>query len=250
VKSILANNLITKYEDEGEGHVILILHGWRRSMSDFDEITKILKNNYRIIRVDLPGFGETQMPSKTWKLDDYVDFIKSFIEKLEIKPYTLVGHSFGGRIIIKGTAEKKLEAEKIILISAAGVKMDAFRKKIFQLLAKIGDIVSYIPPLIFVRKKLKHKFYKIIDSDYLESGNMKEVFKAVIEEDLTSFAKEIKKDTLLIWGDKDIQTPLKDGKFLNSLIADSRLEIIPNCGHFVHQEEPQKVADIISNFVR
>lgn len=247
---ILINDLVTEYKDEGNGLVLLMLHGWWRDISDFDGITEILKNSYRIVRVNLPGFGGAQRPQKTWNLNDYVDFVKNFIEKLEINPNVLIGHSFGGRIIIKGIGESKLRAEKIILISAAGVKMNVFRKMVFQFLAKIGDIVSYIPPLIFIRRKLKNKFYKIIGSDYLESGNMKEIFKAVVEENLTIFAKQIKKETLLIWGDKDIQTPLKDGKLLHSLIQNSKIEIIENTGHFVCLEEPQKVANLIKDFVR
>src|SRR3990167_2426421 len=250
---ILINNLVTEYEDVypngeagREGKTILMLHGWWRDMSDFDKITEILKNNYRVVRLDLPGFGGTEMPLKTWKLDDYVNFVKSFILKLEIKPEVLLGHSFGGRIIIKGVGENKLEAGKLVLVAAAGVKVDVFRKKIFQLLAKIGDVVSFIPPLIFVRRKLKNKFYKIIGSDYLESGNLKEIFKAVVEEDLATFAKKIKKETLFIWGEKDMATPLKDGKLLHSLIANSKLEVIKDSGHFIHIEKSEEVAEKIS----
>lgn len=247
---ILVENLATEYQDEGQGTLIFMLHGWQRNTSDFDCITEILKNNCRIVRLDLPGFGGTQMPSKTWDLENYVSFVKKFLEKTNIKPDVLLGHSFGGRIIIKGLGENKLDAGKIILISAAGVKMGGIRKKFFMFLAKIGDIVSYIPPLIFIRRKLKNKFYKIIGSDYLKSGNMKEIFKAVVAEDLTSLAKQIKKETLLIWGDKDAQTPLKDGKLLNSLIIGSKLKVINSSGHFIHIDESQKVANFIKNFVR
>ncbi len=250
LKKILVNNLPTAYLDEGEGSVILMLHGWRRTLSDFDGIATILKNNYRIIRIDLPGFGETEKSSQAWDLGDYIDFLDAFINKLEIKPDVIVGHSFGGRIIIKGIASGKLKAKKIVLISAAGVKVDTLRKKLFLFLAKIGDVISYIPPLIFVRRKLKNKFYKIIGSDYLESGNMKEIFKAVVDENLAPLAAKIKCDALLIWGEKDMQTPLKDGQLLHSLIASSRLEVLQNTGHFVQIEEAQKVAGIIGDFVK
>jgi pimeloyl-ACP methyl ester carboxylesterase len=247
---VLINNLTTEYRDEGEGKVVLMLHGWWRNLSDFDKITEILRNNYRIVRVDLPGFGGTERPKTTWCTEDYVDFVNNFIEKINIRPEVLIGHSFGGRIIIKGAGENKFQASKVVLIAAAGVQVCNWRKKLFFVLAKIGDIVSYIPPLIFIRRKLKNKFYKVIGSDYLESGNMKDIFKVVVEEDLTDFAKQIKTNSLLIWGDKDIQTQIKDGQLLHSLITNSKMEIIPNSGHFIHIEESQKVANIIKDFIK
>jgi len=243
---IIVENLATEYRDEGEGPVVLMLHGWWRDMSDFGGITEKLKQKYRIIRVDLPGFGGTEIPKgKVWNLDDYTSFVKSFIEKINIKPFVLVGHSFGGRIILKD----QFEAEKIVLISAAGVKAKKWRKSLFMALAKIGDLVSYVPPLLFVRQKLKNKFYKTIGSDYLESGHMKEVFKAVVEEDLSLLASKIAIPTLLIWGKKDMVTPLEDGEKLSKLIKNSKFEIIPLTGHFSFIDKPDEVVGLIDGFV-
>ena len=246
MSKIIVNNLATEYTEDGQGPTVLMLHGWWRNISDFDAIVRKLKEKYRIIRVDLPGFGGTEMPKdKVWNLNDYANFIKSFIEKIDIKPNILLGHSFGGRIILKD----QFGAEKLVLISAAGVKAKKWRKSLFMALAKIGDLVSYVPPLLFVRQKLKNKFYKAIGSDYLESGHMKEVFKAVVEEDLTLSASKIEMPTLLIWGEKDIVTPLEDGKKLSGLIKNSKFEIIPNTGHFSFVEKPEDVADLIQKFI-
>src|SRR3989344_407716 len=246
MSKIIVNNLATEYTEDGQGPTVLMLHGWWRNIYDFNAIVRELKEKYRIIRVDLPGFGGTEMPKdKVWNLDDYVDFVKDFIQKINTKPQVLVGHSFGGRVILKD----QFGAEKLVLISAAGVKAKKWRKSLFMALAKIGDLVSYVPPLLFVRQKLKNKFYKTIGSDYLESGHMKEVFKAVVEEDLSLLASKIAIPTLLIWGKKDMVTPLEDGEKLSKLIKNSKFEIIPLTGHFSFIDKPDEVVGLIDGFV-
>lgn len=243
---IIVDNLATEYLDEGTGPVILMLHGWWRDHSDFDKISEILKNHFRIIRLDLPGFRGTEMPQAVWKVADYAIFVQRFLDKLQVKPKFVLGHSFGGRIIIKN----HFGAEKIILISAAGLKTGGFRKKIFMIFAKIGDLATLIPPLIFARKKLKTKFYQLIGSDYLDSGEMKEIFKAVVEENLSLFANNIQTPTLLIWGESDFVTPLDQARTLSKLIKNSELKIIKDAGHLSFLEKPNEIAEIIKEFLK
>jgi len=249
MSKIIVNSLATEYKDEGQGPVILMLHGWWRSLSDFDQVTESLKSKFRIIRLDLPGFSGTEMPDQVWNVADYVEFVRSFLEKIEVRPAILLGHSFGGRIIIRGIGGNKLNADKLVLISAAGVKTDGWRNKIFMVLAKIADVVTLLPPLLFARGKLKHKFYKMIGSDYLESGKMKEIFKAVVAEDLLPFARNIQSPTLLLWGESDFVTPLDQANLLHKSIKNSSLKIIRGAGHFSHTEKPNKIVEFIEEFV-
>ncbi len=244
---VIVNNLATEYKDEGQGPIVLILHGWWRNTSDFDGVADILSRNYRVVRVDLPGFGGTETPvGKAWDLADYVDFVKEFIKKVGIKPDTLIGHSFGGRIVLKD----QFGAEKLVLVSAAGVKVKKWRKTVFMFLAKAGDLLSFVPPFVFVRRRLKNKFYKIIGSDYLDSGHMKDIFQAVVREDLSKYAEAISKSTLIIWGDKDVFTPLEDGYKLHQLIKGSKFEIIQGVGHFSMIDKPEEVAKMINSFIK
>ena len=118
---VIVNNLAIEYEDEGSGPVLLFLHGWQDSLHTFDAISDDLKKNYRIIRLDLPGFGKSDLPKTVWSISDYVSFVNDFIKKINLSVYALVGHSFGGRIILKGSGQRKIESEKNILISSAGI---------------------------------------------------------------------------------------------------------------------------------
>lgn len=248
---IIINNLATEYKDEGAGPVILMLHGWGVDLGEFDKISEILKENFRIVRVDLPGFGGTEMPKK-WNLDDYVKFVKLFIEKFELdkeQDFAILGHSFGGRIILKGVGGDKLSAEKIIMISPAGVSLKNQRRSVFKVVAKIGGLLVYIPPFVFWRKIIREKMYKMIGSDYLEQGNMSHIFKSVVGEDLSHCAKKIDTETLLIWGEHDTVTPKSDGEHLHHLLKNSKMEIVKGAGHFSFDESPEEVAGMIRKFL-
>lgn len=246
---IIVQNLATEYQDQGKGPVMLFLHGWQDSLETFNGLIDEMPSGWRMVRFDLPGFGKSEAPQTIWDLDDYVQFVKDFIEKLNLKVETLVGHSFGGRIILKGVATGDLQPHRIILIDSAGVsRKRPWRNLAFKILAKTGRLVVYLPPLVFWRQQLKKKMYHLAGSDYLTAGDLKKTFLKIIAENLSSSAKKITVPTLLIWGENDSQTPLADGRYLSQLIVGSKLEIIKSARHFVHQEQPKQIARLIQNF--
>src|ERR1700684_4042346 len=118
---VIVDNLAVEYSDEGQGLPLVMLHGWMDSLQTFDAITKFLSTKYRIVRLDLPGFGASELPSKPWFVGGYATFVADFCKKLNIEPVAFVGHSLGGRIILKGLAEHSLSAQKAVLIASAGV---------------------------------------------------------------------------------------------------------------------------------
>ncbi len=247
---VIVQKLATEYLDEGEGDTILLLHGWQDNLHTFDKITASLKETNRVVRLDLPGFGNSEAPQEAWSVTDYVRFVDDFTKKIDLSVDVLVGHSLGGRIVIKSEAKKIIDCKKIVLIASAGIgKTKTPRNKMFGFLVKGFGWITYLPPLLFYRKEIRRKIYKIIGSDYLDSGNLKETYLKVINEDLTSNMKEIKKETLLIWGEDDTETPLSDGEKINKLIEDSQLKVFSNAGHFVHRERPGEVLRVIKNFL-
>jgi pimeloyl-ACP methyl ester carboxylesterase len=246
---IIVQNLAVEYRDDGSGKVLLFLHGWQDNLQSFTILIPFLESNYRMISLDLPGFGKTEMPGETWDLDRYVNFVNDFIKKLNLEVYALVGHSFGGRIIIKGEANNIFNAQKIVLIGSAGItKRKTFRNYFFKIIAKIGKFIVYIPPLYFWRKTLRKKMYSFIGTDYANAGALQDTFLKIINEDLTENAKKIMTPTLLIWGEDDTETPLSDGQRFSRLINNSQLEVL-KAGHFVHKEKSQEVAELIQKFL-
>lgn len=248
---VLVDGVVTEYLDTGNGPTLLFLHGWQDSLKTFDALVSILQDDFRVIRVDLPGFGKSGQPSSVWNLGNYVDFVASFVKKLDLDVYAFLGHSMGGRITLKGMGEGKFQSQKIILIGSAGIaRRKTFKNITFMLLAKFGKVITLVPPFSFFKDSLKRKLYQASGSDYLNAGVLRETFVKIINEDLSENAKKIKIPTLLIWGTDDTETPLADGRRLAIFITGSRLEILENAGHFVHKEKSEKVATFIREFLK
>ena len=245
---IIVNDIATEYMDGGTGPVILMLHGWKDSLHTFDPLIPALTQAHRVVRLDLPGFGGTETPQKNWKLDDYVEFVAALISKLKLDVRVLAGHSFGGRVAIKGLAEGVFTAQKLVLIASAGVaERNTLRNKSLKVLAKVGKLAT-LPLPKRLKNSLRNRLYKNIQSDYANAGALKETFVNVISENLSASAAKIPVPTLLIWGSADNETPLEEGVRLSGLIKGSKLELLQAAGHFVHREHPDVVALMITDF--
>lgn len=246
----IVNNLAIEYLDEGEGPILLMLHGWGDNLHTFDPLLQYI-SKYRVIRLDMPGFGGSERAKETWGVIEYARFVREFTKKIGVEPAVLIGHSFGGRVIIKGTATHVFSPEKIVLIASAGIAhKKTFKNYAFRMIAKLGKVLTTIPPFSSYRVQIRKKLYARLGSDYFASGTMRDVFLKVVREDLQEYARQIRVPALLIWGSLDDQTPLTDGETIRDEIQGSQLEVIEGATHFVHQEHPEKVAELINQFVR
>ncbi len=249
---VIIGGLATEYREEGQGPAILMLPGWMNAVSNFDALAARLRGRYRVVRLDLPGFarGGTEAPPAAWGVSEYARFVAAFVEKIGLTDYTLLGHSFGGRVTIKGVAEGTLHPKKVILLSSAGIaKHRTLRNQLITLCAKIIKLFLYLPPFIFWRTALRRKLYRMLGSDYFAAGALSAVYLKVIREDLRECAKKLSVPALLVWGSNDTMTPLEDGKLFAALIPGARLEVFEGVGHSPHVDRPAEVAARIEAFV-
>ncbi|MDO8529248.1 MAG: alpha/beta hydrolase [bacterium] len=220
---------------------IVFLHGWGASAPIFKSL---LEQCADYIALDLPGFGKSERPKNTWDILAYANFIDKFLRKLNIKNPTLIGHSFGGSVIVKYLSAHGNNAKKIILIDSAGIREKVISKTVLKVFSKIGKSGLIFFPKTF-REKTKKSFYKLIDAeDYPQSGAMKEIYLKIISEDLKRDMEKIEVETVLIWGEKDKDTPLSDGLTMKSLIKNSKLFVIKNAGHYSFLENPKEFNSI------
>src|SRR3990167_1812903 len=120
--NVVVDGLMTNYQKVGSGKTVVCLHGWGDTENTFKELAHFLEKKYTVLTLDLPGFGGSQTPPSAWELNNYVDFIEHWLEKIGISDvYAIVGHSYGGSLAIKGVGSGKLKTKKLILLSAAGV---------------------------------------------------------------------------------------------------------------------------------
>lgn len=249
---VLVDNLKINYREENAQNekVITLLHGWKVDLEIWESVITSL-NDYRIIRLDLPGFGKSDMPSKAWDVSDYAKFLNEFLEKLDIPKTILIGHSFGGRIAIKFSVLCPDKVSKLILVDSGGIRLKSFRIFFAFISAKLGKIF-FLLPLVRVKKdEYKEKFYKAIKAgDYLEQNPiLKKTFLKIIAEDLRGEAAKINSPTLIIWGEKDLITEIEEGRILANSIKNSKLEIIKNAGHFPFLEKKEEFLKYINNFI-
>ena len=226
---------------------ILILPGWGDTRKTFQYLTDYLSNYFTVYIIDYPGFGNSKFPNRNLTIFDYSDLIYEFIKGNNLDDPILIGHSFGGRIITILTGYYHYKFSNIILMDSAGIKpkktiRGMLKQLNYNILKKLGNIVSKK-----YRKKYYQKIFTIFASiDYKNlNQNMHETFKNIINTDLKDYLKYINSRVLLIWGNKDTSTPLKDAITMNKSIKNSELIVIDKVGHFPYLERPQLINAIL-----
>lgn len=254
-KKILVKGLEINYRIQGEGRPLLILHGWGSSSNSWIKIQKILAGQgFKVIVPDFPGFGKSGTPRIPWNIDDYIEWLKNFIGETKIKtPLFLLGHSFGGRIAIKFTVKYPQKIKYQILLASAGIKsVPTVKQKIFFRLAQFGNHLFSKKPLRRFKSSTQQIFYQIIrQMDYLKVNQvMRETIKKVLIEDLLDFLPKIKRKTLIVWGKQDKVIPIKYAHTMKEKIPDSQLIVLPDSGHSLQLDNPEKLVKVITRFLR
>ncbi|MDR2180267.1 MAG: alpha/beta hydrolase [Synergistaceae bacterium] len=232
---------------------VLFLHGWGSDFSVFRSCLHRIADR-RVCALNLPGFGDSEEPPAAWGVGDYADFVASFLKKIQVDKVILIGHSFGGRVIIKLAVKKTLpfQIEKIVLVDSAGVKP---RRTLRQNL-RLGfykcarKILSFPAVERFLPGVLEAWRRRAGSADYRSaSPRMRECLVKTVNEDLTPLFSSIPYPTLLIWGENDRDTPLGDGKIMERLIPDSGLVTLKNAGHYSFLDQPFVFGRVLDSFL-
>ena len=230
---------------------ILILPGWGYTRETFQRIIQYLQKDYTIYIVDYPYFGNSPLPNKELTIYDYAETFSNFINELGIINPIIIAHSFGGRITSLLIGKYNLKVDKIILIDVAGIKR---RKKLKVFLKeKVYKIIKRLIKILPKKKQLriqKQLLQKFASEDYMNLPIiMKKTFQNIIKVNLKKYYKKITSETLIIWGEKDIDTPLKDAKLLNKIIKNSGLIIFKNTTHYSYLYNEELTIKILNNFL-
>lgn len=247
------NGISIYYEKHGIGEKsILILPGWGNTRNTFYNIINHLKEDYTIYIIDYPGFGNSPILEKELNVYDYAFTIKGLLTKLKIENPIIIAHSFGGRIVSILLGYYKVRADKIILMDVAGIKRRKklkvfFKEKIYKFLKKL----TYLLPKINQEKYRQKLLMYFGSADYKSIPiKMQKTFQNIIKEDLRYYYKNISSEALLIWGENDPDTPLKDGISIKKLIKNSALITYKNGNHFSYLNYPELTNKIISCFLK
>lgn len=243
-EKISINGLRINFRTIGEGRPLLILHGWGSKSERWQKVAELLaKNGIKVIIPDLPGFGKSDQPQTALEPEEYCKIIEDFIKILNLEKFYLLGHSFGGALAVKCTLDFPEKINKLFLVAAACFRKRSLKKRFFYAISKVFKIFSFLPFYSYVRKG----FYKyIVCSDYpYTDGVMKDIYLKIIKKDLSDILPKIQNPTVIIWGEKDKITPLKEAYSIKEKIKNSKLIIIPEGSHDLEQKLPEKLSEII-----
>jgi pimeloyl-ACP methyl ester carboxylesterase len=235
---------------------IFLIHGWNHlNYSKFggkdcwanrNNFIECLAVDYKIIKLNLPGFCGEPEPNKNWDLDDYADFFQQHIINTGAHPDYVLGYSFGGAVAVRWKI-KYGDKTKIILVSPAITR--AYEKRREQ------KTISFWKKIVpkFISKILRH-FYlmNIVKNPFYVNGTsfLRNSYLSIVKIDLSQEIKEIRSgDMILIFGENDTATP--PNIFLSRIGDDmisKRVRVIKGGGHDIANTHCKEIIEYINNF--
>ena len=246
------------YVDVGAGPTVILLHGLADDVGVWGSVMPALAAKHRVIALDQVGFGRSDKPSLSYRVNTLVDFLDGFLNELKIDRVSLVGNSFGGWIAAAFTLAHPERVKRLVLCDAAGYgtlaqTMDGRALSALKLASR--DDIRYLGPLTFHHKR----FYENANVDLAfrqrvaagDSYTISQVLDSLThgEDVLDNRLALIKQPTLVLWGREDKLIPLSFGERFHKEIAGSRLRIIDNCGHMPHVECPKEFTTAALQFL-
>ena len=258
--------------DEGQGEVILLLHGMAGSSATWRSVIGQLSRKYRVIAHDLIGHGQSAKPRSDYSLGAFAVFLRDLLDELGVTSATMVGHSLGGGVAMQFTYQHPDYCQRLILISSGGLGQEvgltlrllsapgaelilpiiapspvlAGGEKVRSWLARFGvqtprgdEIWSAYSS--FADKETRHSFLRTLRSvvDY-RGQSVSALNRLGVKSDT---------QTMAIWGDQDAIIPVEHAFAAHEARPGTRLEVLTGVGHFPQVERPTEVVDLIDDFI-
>ena len=260
------------YLDEGQGEVILLLHGMAGSSQTWRSVMGPLSRKYRVLAPDLLGHGNSAKPRSDYSLGAFAVFLRDLLDELGVAQATIVGHSLGGGVAMQFVYQHPDYCQRLILIGSGGLGPDV--GWILRLLSAPGaELILPIiapPPVLSVGEQVRSWFTKRgigsprgaeMWSAYssLADAETRQAFlrtlRSVVDyrgQAVSALNRLHVRDdmpTMAIWGDSDAVIPVDHAYAVQETRPDVRLEVLPGVGHFPQVECPMVVVDLIEDFI-
>ena len=263
------------YVDEGKGEeTIIFIHGLGSYLPAWKKNIEELKNDFRVIALDLPGYGKSSKEVHSGSMEFYADVINEFTDKLELDKFVLGGHSMGGQIAMVAALRYPEAVSKLILIAPAGFeKFTEGEKEWFREVMTVEGVALTSNQQI--RTNVYSNFYNMPDdAEFMITDRIAmkraegfenyayavvQSVNGMVDEPVIDFLQNIEQPVLIIFGQDDqlIPNPYLNPGFTrevaeagHSRIPNSQLVMLENTGHFAQFENPGKVNDAIRDFLK
>ena len=255
---------------EGEGSPVVFVHGLGGQWQNFIETLPRVALERRVLALDLPGFGASEMPAGgEISIQEYGKVIAGFCEALGLDDVALVGNSMGGFITAEVTIQNPGRVERLVLISAAGITSSNLLHTPTKLIGQVAKVVtaatsashhrrmSSRPVTRHVALALVARHPSKLRADAAWEGLIKgagrdgfeAALMASVNYDYRDRLEEITCPTLIIWGENDSVVSVEDAHEYERLISDSRKTVMEDTGHVPMMERPRAVNDVLLEFL-
>lgn len=254
------------YTDEGQGMPVMMIHGFGGSYQNFNDLAALMKNEYRVIRVDLPGFGLSDYPNDSAATDliqTYRDYLTFMLDTLHLDSLYAIGNSMGGGITWMLAGDHPDQVCKIVLLNSAGYDVAAAAAKLtmFKYNA-VGKVFERGMPMFMSENGMERGYADPtkIDPAVVKVNNMFTNREGNITHMLRmgraaqfpdpELIKRVQCPTLIIWGQQDSIIPVEHATRFKRDIKNSELVVFNPCGHMPMMELPEKTFAVTEEFFR
>ena len=242
--------------DEGEGFPLVLVHGFLGSSVMWNPQIDFFKDNFRVIAPDLPGYGKSNKAKSHNSIQSISNLLLDCLREKKIDKFHLLGHSMGG-MIVQDMAKKSGEKISKLVCYSTGPRgempgrfetveqsRENLKKKGLETTAK------NIAKTLFIKGEEAKYFDICIDSGKQTSMETADNSLVAIKNwNGVDALKNIKNETLIVWGDQDKSYNLEQIKTLENNIKNSKLIVFKNCAHNVHLEQPNQFNKTIKDFL-
>jgi pimeloyl-ACP methyl ester carboxylesterase len=243
------------YQDTGPSKnptPILFLHGFGSSLQTWDSWSEDLSKEYRVISVDLPGFGLTgEDPSGIYTDARSVEVLEAFLKELQIPQVVLVGNSMGGKFAWQFTARYPDQVAKLVLISPDGYASPGMEYGKKPDIPAIAELYRYFFSKAFLAMNLEpayanpktltdglvNRYYDLMLAPGVRGAILSRMQQTILQ-DPVPFLSAIQVPTLLMWGEKDAFIPIANSNDYLKAMPNAKRVSLPNIGHLPQEEQP------------
>lgn len=215
---------------EGDGPAMILLHGWGMNYKMMDPLFQHFKNEYKVCNLDLPGFGDSKQPPFAFSIYDYVNVLKDIIREYSLEKPIIIAHSFGARIAFHYAA--MFPVHFMIITGGAGIR-------------PVRDFDYYFKVYLFKLLRFLHIENNMGSEDYKNTSDvMRTTFVKVVNDDVKKDIEKIECEMLLVWGDKDQETPIWMAERICQLNDLATLVIFKGDDHFAYYHQMNRFIQV------
>lgn len=236
------------YIDEGEGEVLLLLHGLMGALSNWDKVIEEFRGQYRVIIPILPIYD---LPLLTTGVKALAKYVHKFVKYKKLNNITLLGNSLGGHVALIYVLSHPTYVKALVLTGSSGLYENAFggsfpRRESYDFVKEKVEYTFYDPKT--ATKELVDDVYRIIN-DRHSVIRILAMAKSAIRHNMNGDLHKINIPVSLIWGRDDKITPPEVAVEFNELLPDSELHWIDKCGHAPMMEQPEEFNKYLAGFL-